>query len=224
MGVVLLPEEQAARKKEMKQLGFIVYLVVVTFLMWLAAPYVNKLIKQANEYYPRTMEAPEWVDVQYLAMDGLSRTGAEMPSPTTIVIHGAQSGLGAQQLWKLYQGDTSAESVHFIVGTDGTILQCIPLEELSSAHGMGDAHVINIALCGDAGSREVPIHQEKALAKLCAWLVEDSFLQVSDVKRHSDVAKNLAEPCPLLYASNDEQWRDFLAEVHWSITEGDWKK
>ncbi len=224
MAVQLLPEEQAARKKELKQLWFIVYLVAVTFVMWLLSPYVNKLIKQAEEYYPKPVEIPAWVDVQYLAVDGDSRTGKEMTEATGIVIHSAAPGLTAKQVWNQYQAEGASVSNHFIVGTDGTILQCIPLEELSSSHGMGETAVINIAVCTGTGNGKLTTHAEKALAKLCAWLVEDSFLNVADVKRHCDVTKNLAEPCPLYYASNDEEWREFLSEVHWSITEGDWKK
>ena len=224
MGVVLLPDEQAARKKEMKQLWFIVYLVVVTFLMWLVSPYVHKLIDQAKEYYPVPVNIPAWVDVQYLAVDGSARTGDEMAEPTRIVIHSADPGMSAQQVWKQYQNGKNAGSTHFVVGTDGTVLQCIPLEELASIHGMGNDPVIHIAICTGTAAEKPSTHQEKALVRLCAWLVEDCLLSVNDVKRHSDVVNNLATPCPLYYASNGEDWREFLSEVHWSITEGDWKK
>lgn len=109
-------------------------------------------------------------------------------------------------------------SSHYIIGLDGEIIQCIPLDEWSYCTNQANGYSISIECCHPDATGKFTAATEKSLAELCAWLVEKYGLAVDDIIRHYDVT---GKQCPLYYvptkyqtkAVADKRWNDFKALV-----------
>ena len=109
-------------------------------------------------------------------------------------------------------------SAHFLIGLDGEIIQCIPLDEWSYCTNQANGYSISIECCHPDATGKFTAATEKSLAELCAWLVEKYGLAVDDIIRHYDVT---GKQCPLYYvptkyqtkAAANKRWNDFKALV-----------
>jgi len=89
-------------------------------------------------------------------------------------------------------------SSHFIVGLNGEIIQCIPLDEWSYCTNQANGYSISIECCHPDSSGKFTEATEKALAELCAYLCEKFVLNpMNDIIRHYDVT---GKQCPLYWS------------------------
>ena len=89
-------------------------------------------------------------------------------------------------------------SSHFIVGLDGEIIQCIPLDEWSYCTNQANGYSISIECCHPDSSGKFTDATEKALAELCAYLCKKFGLDpMNDIIRHYDVT---GRQCPLYWS------------------------
>lgn len=89
-------------------------------------------------------------------------------------------------------------SSHFIVGLDGEIIQCIPLDEWSYCTNQANGYSISIECCHPDLSGKFTDATEKALAELCAYLCKKFGLDpMNDIIRHYDVT---GKQCPLYWS------------------------
>ena len=88
-------------------------------------------------------------------------------------------------------------SAHFLIGLDGEIIQCIPLDEWSYCTNQANGYSISIECCHPDATGKFTAATEKSLAELCAWLVEKYGLAVDDIIRHYDVT---GKQCPLYWS------------------------
>ncbi|MBP1546612.1 MAG: N-acetylmuramoyl-L-alanine amidase, partial [Oscillospiraceae bacterium] len=89
-------------------------------------------------------------------------------------------------------------SSHFIIGLNGEIIQCIPLDEWSYCTNQANGYSISIECCHPDSSGKFTEATEKALAELCAYLCEKFGLNpMNDIIRHYDVT---GKQCPLYWS------------------------
>ena len=89
---------------------------------------------------------------EYLPVNDYSRPGIEIGSIEKIVIHyTANPGTDAQANRDYFAGlaDTGQTyaSSHFVIGLDGTIIQCVPLNEIAYASNEMNSCCISIECC-----------------------------------------------------------------------------
>lgn len=101
-------------------------------------------------------------------------------------------------------------SSHFIVGLDGEIIQCIPLDEWSYCTNEANSYSISIECCHPDSSGRFNDATEQSLVELTAYLCRRFGLNESDVIRHFDVTGKL---CPLYYVTHPEVWNSFRDRV-----------
>lgn len=101
-------------------------------------------------------------------------------------------------------------SSHFVVGLDGEIIQCIPLDEWSYCTNQANGYSISIETCHPDSTGKFNEVTEKSLAELTAYLCEKFGLDENDVIRHYDVT---GKHCPLYYVTHPEAWDSFRAQV-----------
>ncbi len=101
-------------------------------------------------------------------------------------------------------------SSHFVVGLEGEVIQCIPLNEYSYCTNQANGYSISIETCHPDTSGKFNAATEKSLIELTAWLCQKFGLTEKDVIRHYDVTGKL---CPLYYVTHPEAWDNFRAEV-----------
>ena len=157
------------------------------------------------------VEIPEWVDVQIIQVDGLSRRGEKLEDIRNIVIHYVGNpGTTAQQNHDWYENPQSEVSSHFLVGLEGEIIQCIPLDEFSSATNHRNRDTISVEVCHPDDSGRFNDAAYSSLVRLTVWLLENTGLKPEDVIRHYDVT---GKECPRYYVRNEDSWHLFLQDV-----------
>ena len=96
-------------------------------------------------------------------------------------------------------GKTGARYVssHYIIGLDGEIIQCIPLDEWSYCTNQANGYSISIECCHPDSTGKFTDETEKSLAELCAFLCKKFGLTENDIIRHYDVT---GKQCPLYWS------------------------
>lgn len=96
----------------------------------------------------KSVSLPDWVDVQIIPVNGAARRGEPMKKVTDIAIHYVGNpGTTAQANRNYFAQPDTQVSAHFLVGLDGEVIQCIPLEEKSSATNERNRDTISIEVC-----------------------------------------------------------------------------
>ena len=101
-------------------------------------------------------------------------------------------------------------SRHFIIGIDGKIIQCIPLNEIAYCSNSRNDDTISIECCHPDQSGQFSDATYQSLVKLVRYLADGYGLSSDDVIRHYDVTGKL---CPYYYATNPEAWEAFKKDV-----------
>lgn len=148
-----------------------------------------------------------------------SRPGIELKTVNGIVVHyTANPGTDAEANRNYFEGrkdepDESSNKVssHYIIGLDGTIIQCIPLNEIAYASNDRNSDTISIECCHPDKTGKFSENTYNSLIHLTAWLCAKFELTRNSVIRHYDVTGKM---CPLYYVDNSKAW-DSLKDDIW---------
>ena len=102
------------------------------------------------------------------------------------------------------------------MGLQGEILQCVPLNEKSSATNDRNRDTISIEVCHPDESGVFNRESYDALVKLTAWLCDLCGFDSHNVIRHYDVTGKV---CPKQFVEDENAWTQFLADVDAALTE-----
>lgn len=164
------------------------------------------------------IKAPEWVDQQFLSVNPYSRPGTKLATVNAIVIHYiGNAGTTAQQNRDYFESlknqsgsNTTSVSSNFIVGLDGEIIQCIPVEEKSFASNHRNSDTIAIEACHPGVDGEFTEDTYESMVRLTAWLCNELKLSAKDVIRHYDVT---GKSCPKNFTEDEAAWKKFKKDV-----------
>lgn len=196
------------RKERIKKIVILLIVALVAMVAWKASEiYYGKINLSKLE----NMERPEWIDDQIIDVDGASRSGEKLDSVKDIVIHYVGNpGSTAQQNHDFYAGNQSNVSSHFVVGLDGKVIQCIPLDEMSAASNWRNNDTISIEVCHPDDTGKFNKKTYKSLVKLVAWLEDQCGLEDGDVIRHYDIT---GKECPRYFVTHEDAWKKFKQDV-----------
>lgn len=187
-------------------IGMLLILCVGLALILLIAP------PQANTPTPPDQwELPDWIEPAIIDVDGASRRGIRLDGVNDIVIHyvgNPGSTARANRNW--FNSANSTVSSHFIVGLDGEILQCVPLDEVSSASNHRNHDTISIEVCHPDDTGVFNDATYAALVKLTAWLARQADLTTDHLIRHHDVT---GKECPRWFVRDPAAWETFKNDV-----------
>ena len=120
--------------------------------------------------------------------------GEKLSGVTDIAIHYVGNpGTTAQQNHDYYDQPDTTVSSHFLIGLDGEIIQCIPMDEKSSATNDRNLDTLSIEVCHPDATGQFTQASYDALVKLTAWLCDYCGIGRDHVIRHYDVTGKL---CP----------------------------
>lgn len=198
------------KKSNLKKL-IIFFLVFITLIG-------SGLFYCYKKYFPayvlhklETVQVPDWIDVQIIPMDGVSRDGSKLDGFNDIVVHYVGNpNTTAQQNHDFYCNPESEVSSHFIVGLEGEIIQCIPLDEQSAASNWRNHDTISIEVCHPDESGIFNKATYMSLVKLVAWLKSYGYLSNKHIIRHYDVT---GKECPMYYVKHEDAWKKFKEDV-----------
>ena len=156
-------------------------------------------------------EFPECIDQQLIQINGHARRGEKLGKVKNIVVHYvANPGTSAQQNRDYFNNDDTTVSAHFLVGLEGEVIQCVPLDEKSSATNDRNGDTISIEVCHPDKTGKFNNKTYRSLVKLTAWLCDRYHLDENDVIRHYDVT---GKECPLYYVKHPDAWKQFIKDV-----------
>lgn len=112
--------------------------------------------------------------------------------------------------------DENKVSSHFIIGLDGTVIQCIPLDEIAYASNERNKDTISIECCHPDKSGKFTKETYDSLIDLCAWLCDEYEIEKEDIIRHYDVTGKM---CPLYYVEKEEKWEALKDSIWNSLKE-----
>lgn len=211
----LMLKRKNKRKKRIRKSVkiFIIFIVLTTVIFTLLGNDFQDSISTifAKKLNAKTLEAPEYVDVQLIDI-GKARTGVKLCEINNIVIHYVGNPDTTAQNNRDYfnKVDTDVCS-HFIVGLNGEIIQCVPLDEKSNASNNRNLDTISIEVCHpDSTGKFNPVTYD-SLVRFTAWLCDNSDLKAKDVIRHYDIT---GKECPKYFVTNESKWEQFLEDVN----------
>lgn len=152
----------------------------------------------------------------FLTPNQYSRPQNELKEVRGIVIHYVSTaGMSAVETRNYFEErkngtQKEAESSHFLVGLDGEIIQCIPLNEVACASAARNSDTISIEFCHPLIDGEPSADTYQSMVKLTAYLCKEYSLTADSVLRHYDINE---ENCPKYFAEQNGKWAAFLAEV-----------
>lgn len=157
------------------------------------------------------IDYPSYVDQQFISKDGQSRTGKDLRRVKDVVIHYVGNpGSTAQANRDYFDSDKSTVSSHFVVGLQGEVIQCVPLDEWSSASNNRNKDTISIEVCHPAENGKFNDVTYERVVELTAWLCDEFGLDENDVIRHHDITGKL---CPLYYVEHEDAWEQMLDDI-----------
>jgi N-acetyl-anhydromuramyl-L-alanine amidase AmpD len=170
----------------------------------------NDLVIDFQDISDEAMQ--ELIEVRYLSIDENSRSGEKLWRVDNIVVHYvANPRSTADQNWRNFENNKPGTSAHFIIGLEGEIIQCMPLDEVAWAIGTeeGNYTSISIECCHPDATGKFTDATLESLTKLVSWLCKELDLGRDDVVRHYDYPRQASwgvwhKQCPLYYANDND--------------------
>lgn len=194
---------------------------VVAFLMFLLGVVSGWTLRGCTIRKPvelSSIQAPAWIEQQFISINPYSRPGTKLAAVNGVVVHYVGNpGTTAQQNRDYFQGlknqsgsNTTSVSSHFIVGMDGEIIQCIPVDEKAFASNQRNADTIAIECCHPEADGMFTEATYESLVKLTAWLCKELDLTPKEVIRHYDVT---GKNCPKAFVEDEDAWKQFQKDI-----------
>lgn len=151
----------------------------------------------------------------FLTPNEFSRPQKKLERVNGIVIHytanpGTTARNNRDYFEMLKDGSGASVSSHFVIGLEGEIIQCIPLDEVAYASNHRNSDTISIECCHADESGVFEEATYKALVELTAWLCGRYGLEREDIIRHYDVT---GKECPKYFVDRPDAWETFRDEV-----------
>ena len=157
---------------------------------------------------------PEWEE-NFLTPNEYSRPGEALEEVKNIFVHytanpgtsAAQNRSYFEQQKDMHQASVSA---HFIIGYEGEIIQCLPLDEIGYAVQTRNYDSISIECCYKAKDGSFTQETYDSLIELLAWLTDAYELDTEKILRHYDCG---GKKCPLYYTEHPDAWKKLKKDV-----------
>lgn len=156
----------------------------------------------------------ELIEEKFLTVRDQSRSGEKLTEVKNIAIHYvANPNTSAINNWSYFETQTNLfVSAQFIIGLNGEIIQCMPLDEVAWAVGNleGNYTSISIECCHPDETGVFTDETYESLVKLVSWLCNKFDLDRDAVVRHYDYT---GKACPKYFVANPFEWDDFKATL-----------
>ncbi len=203
-------------ERSTKGLFFVIVALVIVILIGLMLLKEQQIMEEAKEK-ERPILAVEKpvIDEQMLTVNQYSRPQIKLKEVNNIVIHyTANPGSTAQNNRDYFEslatsGATYASS-HFIIGIDGEIIQCVPLDEISYCSNNRNDDTVAIEVCHPDDTGEFTKESYNSLVKLTAWLCYKFQLQESEIIRHYDIT---GKECPKYFVDYPQEFTTLKKKV-----------
>lgn len=221
-------KSRRSRKKTAKRRGFpfaaVFMALVVGVLAGLGGGYYVWGWERPYTVDLKAVEVPDWVKQEFIRKNIFSRPDVSRRKINNIVLHYvANPGSSAEGNRNYFdsladqdsqKGGTSTSS-HFIVGLEGEVIQCIPINEIAYANAPRNEDTLSIEVCHPDDTGKYSDATYESVVRLTAWLCTQLKLKSSDVVRHYDINGKL---CPK-YVEHEEEWKQLRKDIDAAMKE-----
>lgn len=214
----ILTKDQWIKKQKRKR--FIIKLLLFLLLLIPLFLIGNTLITHIRIFPPNkavniTTLGGISVEEMFLTPNNYSRPQTPLYEVKNIVVHytgnPGTTGLANRNYFEnLMTKKTASASSHYVIGLEGEIIQCLPLNEISYATNHRNNDTISIETCHPDATGKFNDKTYQSLVTLVANLVKEYNLKVDDVIRHYDVTE---KKCPLYFVDHPDEWEAFKDDV-----------
>lgn len=174
-------------------------------------PVVRRLVTEVQTQ----LNTLDWVSQDFIPVNRFSRPGDKLEEVNAIVIHNiGNPGTTALQnrnyFANLAETEERQASSNFIICLDGSIIQCVPVDEVAYASNDRNHDTLSIEICHPDDSGKFTDESYSAAIRLTAWLCVRFGLSSEDILRHHDIRPT---GCPRYFVENEEAWETFKADV-----------
>lgn len=205
-------EYRLRRKRKKKIRNLIIFTSLIMFILLIIiymAVTVFHLELKSSLGFPKTksVEKPRITEM-FLTPNDYSRPGTSLDKVNGIVIHytanpGTDALANRNYFENLKSTHSTYASSHFVIGLDGEIIQCLPLDEISFASNSRNNDTISIECTHPDVTGKFNKETLDSLIALTAWLSGEYNLKKDDIIRHYDVT---GKKCPLYYVEHEDEW------------------
>ncbi len=177
---------------------------------------IDNIVKEDETATADAFLLSDNITKDYLTINEYSRPGTELKEVNAIVVHyvgnpGTTAAQNRSYFENLKDTHITSASSHYIIGLDGEIIQCVPLDEISYASNERNKDTIAIECCHPDETGQFTTATYKSLVKLTASLCKTYGLQPeTEVIRHYDIT---GKCCPLYYVEHEDEWYGFKLDV-----------
>lgn len=185
-----------------------------------SAPAAAALSAQEKLDIASTVQIPSWIEQKFLDVNAYSRVGEKLTDINDVVIHWvANPASTAADNWEYFDSlpypqanpNGTKASSQFIVGLEGEILQCMPLNEMAYAvKDQRNPDTISIEVCHPDWEGKFNDQTYQSVVKLTSWLLQQFHLDTTHILRHYDIT---GKDCPKYYVDHEDAWEQFKADV-----------
>lgn len=214
-------EENRRRRRKQERIRRMILgglTAVIGIAVIATAVLVTKRLIGRKQVDPADVAVPEYVNVNLLTPNEYSRPQIPLEKVNGIVVHYVANPCStALENRNYFEGlkdqtgsKTTSVSSHFVIGLEGEVVQCVPLNEVAYASNNRNSDTISIECCHPDDSGEFTSATYESLVRLTRWLMEEYGLDTSQVIRHYDVTGKL---CPKAFVERPEAWEQFQADL-----------
>ena len=158
---------------------------------------------------------PNWITQDLLPVNGYSRPGTPLTQVNGVVVHyTGNPGTTAEQNRNYFSNlavtHKTKSSSHFIIGIEGKIIQCVPLDEISYCSNDRNGDTIAVECCHPDETGKFTDETYASLVRLVQWLCKTYQLKSGQVIRHYDIT---GKKCPLYFVDHEDAWKTFLTDI-----------
>ena len=204
------PRRRRRRKRRLNPRPFLLLLLLVLVIGGVLL--VRRSLAPAADSIP----VPDYVQQDLLTVNPYSRPGDELKTIRGVVIHYVGNPSTTAKANRDYFESLSAgtdgtyASSHFVVGLEGEVIQCVPLNEIAYASNSRNTDTVSIECCHPDETGKFTDATYDSLVQLTAFLCSKFNLTENDVIRHYDIT---GKDCPKYFVENEAAWETFRSDV-----------
>ena len=147
-----------------------------------------------------------------------SRPGTPLEAVNGVVIHyTGNPGTTAEQNRSYFAGlalshETYASS-QFLIDMDGSVIQCVPVNEIAYCSSQRNADTLSIEVCHPDESGRFTEETQASLTRLVQWACDTYGLARDQILRHYDVT---GKECPRYFVDHPDAWGNFFRRIEFS--------
>lgn len=212
----------SSSRRRQKRSPLLPVLLIAAFLAGLLVGYLlphgsgeDSSFSLSAAFHKDPPETPDWVTVDLLPENQYSRPGIALDEINGIVVHyvgnpGTTAQNNRNYFADLAETGEAYASAHFVIGLDGEIIQCVPLDEIAYCSNSRNSDTISIECCHPDEGGAFNQATYDSLVKLTEFLADYYDLEEEDVIRHYDIT---GKSCPKYYVDNEDAWLRFKEDV-----------